>query len=119
MADAKTLEPRKNVFPACCDIYHENDKVILRMEMPGVSKEKLNIQVNNDKLIIDGERTFPEAKGDYLMREIRHGDYHHEFSIDDTIDRNKIEAAIKNGLVTISLGIKESEKPRKIKVEVK
>lgn len=119
MTDTKTLETRNKAFPACCDIYHENEKVVLRMEMPGVSKENLNIQVNNDKLIIDGKRSLPELKGDYLVREIRHGDYHHEFSIDDTIDCSKIEAAIKNGLVTITLGMKESEKPRKIKVDVK
>lgn len=119
MADNKTIEANHKSFPACCDIYQENDKVILNMEMPGVSKENLDIKVDGDLLIINGKKVLKQPNGEYKIREIREGDYHHQFTIDDTIDRMKIDAAITNGVVTLTLGIKESEKPRKINVVAK
>lgn len=113
--EQKTLDSRRT-YSARYDIYHEKDKVRLHMEMPGVSKENLDIKVDGDMLIIHGKRTIKQSSGEYRIREIHSGDYHHEFTIDDTIDRNKIDAAIKNGVVTLILGMKESEKPRKINV---
>jgi HSP20 family protein len=111
----KKTEERKS-FPVCTDIYRENDFVIVKMEMPGVAKEDLDIKVDNDKLIVDGLKKINYPKGEFRLKEIRDCDYHHEFNIDQTIDRNSINAEIKNGIVTLKLGIKESEKPRKIKV---
>ncbi len=106
-------------FKACCDIYEYGGKVFLELEMPGVSQENLDIKVADDMLIIHGRKHIAQEKGSFLVKEIREGDYHHEYSIDDTIDRNKIEASLKNGIATISMGIKESEKPRKISISVK
>jgi HSP20 family protein len=108
-------EIRKNC-PACYDVYEENGQVVLSMEMPGVAKDNLNVKVDNDILIIQGKKSINQPEGDYLIREIRDSDYYHEFSIDDTIDRGKIEASIKNGIVKITLGLKESIKPRKIEI---
>jgi HSP20 family protein len=102
--------------PACYDVYEENGQVILSMEMPGVSKDNLNVKVDNDMLIVHGKKSITHPEGEYLIREIRDSDYYHEFSIDETIDREKIEAAIKNGIVQITLGLKEAVKPRKIEV---
>ncbi len=105
--------------PALYDVYREAETVTLKMEMPGVSKDNLDVRVDGDKLTIYGIKETEEFKGKYILHEIKDCDYHHEFSIDDTIDRNKIEAVINNGIVEISLGIRESEKPRKIKVNAK
>lgn len=115
MSDSKELHERKG-YPAPCDIVHDNTAVFLYLEMPGVTKENLNIRVDKDLLIIDGNKEPVEIEGKYLVQEIRNSDYHQEYTIDDTIDRNSINASIKNGIVTLSLGIKESEKPKKIKV---
>jgi len=119
MADTKALEGKRRIYPAACDIYEENGKVICKLEMPGVSKEALDIKVDGGRLIIDGRKTTEQPKGEYRLHEIRDGDFHHEFTIDDTIDRNKIDAVIRNGVVTLTLYIKEAEKPRKINVVTK
>lgn len=119
MEEKKELETKKRTFPAVCDIFQNEGNVILNMEMPGVRKENLDISVDNDRLIIHGRKKIDHPEGEFKIREIRDGDYHHEFTIDSTIDRNKIDAVIKNGVVILSLGIKESEKPRKITVTVK
>jgi HSP20 family protein len=118
MAD-KTLESKTRARAASCDIYSEDGKVILSMEMPGISKEDLDIRVDNDHLLIHGKMNAKNPDGRFLLREMQTGDYHNDFSLDDTIDRTSIEATVKNGIVTISLGIREDAKPRKINVVAK
>ena len=46
----------KRVYKACCDIYRDTDKVVLRLEMPGVSNKDLDVRVNEDQLIIRGTK---------------------------------------------------------------
>ena len=111
------IEARRMVRSACCDIFNGEDQVILRLEMPGVTKKDLDVKVDNDLLIISGKKELANVDGKYLIREIKSGDYHQEFTLDDTIDRQNIDASIKNGVVTIVLSLKESEKPKKIQVK--
>ncbi|MBF9018519.1 MULTISPECIES: Hsp20/alpha crystallin family protein [unclassified Oceanispirochaeta] len=118
MEETKDLQGMKK-YPAPCDILQNKESVVLHLEMPGVTKETLDINIDNDLLIIDGKKEKVHFKGNYLLNEIRHGDFHQEYTIDNTIDRNNINAVIKNGVVTLTLGVKESEKPRKIKVLTK
>ena len=112
------MEERKDECKllASSDIYKEDDKVVLRMEMPGVNKESLNIQIDGNMLIIEGRRDTTVLQGEYRIKEIRQGDYYHEFTLDDTIDRSKVDARIEFGILTVILKMKESEKPRMIKV---
>lgn len=103
----------------CCDIFQKGDNIIMKMEMPGVSKDDLNVQVDGDHLVIEANKQEPETRGEYRVREIRDGDYRQEFTIDDTIDPAKINAVMKNGILRLELGLKEAEKPRKIKIASK
>lgn len=119
MADRQEREVMEKSYAPSSDIYQDNGKVVLVMEMPGVTGENLDIRVDGDRLLINGKKTVTPPQGEYKVREIREGNYHHEFTIDDTIDRGKIEANIKNGVVTVTLGIKEAEKPRKINIAIK
>ena len=86
--------------------------------MPGVSKNDLNIELNNDELHIVAKRSDEiEEEGEYLLRERPCADYEKVFTIDDTIDREKVEASMENGILYLTLYIKESVKPRKIEVK--
>ncbi|MDX9800707.1 MAG: Hsp20/alpha crystallin family protein [Spirochaetia bacterium] len=110
----------KKYYKACCDIYEKNGQLYLELEMPGVSKENLEMKIENDMLYIHGKKNINNNNKDiFLLKEIRDGDYHHEYTIDNTIDRNKIEATLSKGVATIVMGIKESEKPRKIAISGK
>ena len=115
MKNKKALQTKKTI-PAVCDIYHDEGTVVMTLEMPGVTKETLEIRVDNNLLIIDGKRTSFPADGEFIVREIDDCDFHQEYTIDDTIDRDKIDAKIQNGIVTLTLGIKESAKPRTIEI---
>ncbi len=100
------------------EIREEDGKVLLRIEMPGVAKEDLNIQLTNDELHIAATRSDSiEEEGEYLLRERPCADYDKVFTIDDTIDREKVEASMENGILYLTLYIKESVKPKKIEVK--
>ena len=101
-----------------CDIHRDENMVMLDIEMPGVSKEDLDIRVENDKLTITGRKSSVQGSGRYLIKEIREGVYEREFTLDETIDKSKIDALLEKGLLRLKLHIKESEKPRKIQVAV-
>ena len=115
MRNKKEDNTRKTI-PAICDIYHDKESVIMTLEMPGVTKDSLEIRVDKNQLIIHGKRQSFPSNGEYLVREIQDYDYHQEYTIDDTIDRDSIDAKIQNGIVTLTLGIKESAKPRTIEI---
>ena len=97
---------------------HEADgKVIVELEMPGVTKDGLEIKIENNELHILGKREPMAKEGEYLIKERRDGDFYRVFTLDNTIDQDKIEASLNNGLLTITLGLKESEKPKLITVK--
>ena len=120
MAKDKELTTEKQQRPRLrgrCDICEDEGKIILRLEMPGVEKGDLDINVNNNQLEIVGHRKEDGLQGSYLVRERTQGDYYHLYTIDETVDRDKIDASLENGILTVTLQLKEAEKPKKISVK--
>jgi len=92
------------------------DNYLLELEMPGVTKDGLEITVENNELTIIGHKNVPQPRGTSIYRESRPVDYRRVFDLDPSIDTNRISAKIEQGLVTITLPKTESVKPRKIQV---
>jgi len=109
-------EQRRVIRPVC-DICEDEGAVFIRMEMPGVQREDLDIQIDNNQLSITARRKDPRVAGTYLYRERVDADYHQMYTIDDTIDRGNIEAKLENGVLNVTLHLKEAEKPRRIEVK--
>jgi len=89
---------------------------LLELEMPGVSKDGLEISIENNELSITGRRSNPPIDGTLVHRESRSHDYRRSFEIDPSINREKISARISQGVVTLTLPKAEEVKPRKISV---
>ena len=89
---------------------------LLELEMPGVSKDGLEISVENNELSIVGRRSNPAIDGTLVHRESRPHHYRRSFEIDPSIDSGKIGARINQGIVTLTLPKAEEVKPRKITV---
>jgi HSP20 family protein len=92
------------------------DGYTLEVEMPGVSKENLEMWVENNELTIVGRRSLPSVEGTLLHRESRPENFRRTFEIDPSIDAGKITAKIEQGVVTLTLPKAEQVKPRKITV---
>ena len=113
----KEKEQERFIRPYCFICEEEEGVVTLKLEMPGVSKDQLNIDVDGNELEITGNRELSSSKGTYLMRERPSGTFQQVYTLDDTIDRNKIEASLEGGVLTLNLHRRESEKPRKITIK--
>ena len=92
------------------------DGYTLEVEMPGVSKENLEMWIENNELTILGRRSMPSVEGTLLHRESRRENFRRSFELDPSIDAEKIGAKIDQGVVTLTLPKAEQVKPRKIAV---
>ena len=97
-------------------VTEDGDAYQLKVEMPGVSKEGLEISVENNELSIIGRRTLLPIEGTIIHRESRPENFRRTFELDPSIGADKISAKIEQGLVTLTLPKAEHVKPRKITV---
>ncbi|GAB4366776.1 MAG: hypothetical protein Kow0042_06910 [Calditrichia bacterium] len=98
------------------DIYETEDEMIVRLEMPGVGKENLQVQIKDGYLHISGRRNNSKVPGQYLLRETRDVLFERIFELEDNLDTQKITANYRYGILTITIGKKEEAKPRTIKI---
>ena len=97
-------------------VVEDGDAYLLKVEMPGVNKEGLEISVENNELRIIGRRSLPEIEGTPIHRESRTENFRRVFELDPSIDTSKISAHIEQGILTLRLPQAEQVKPRKIAV---
>jgi HSP20 family protein len=103
------------VTPAA-SVLEDNDAYLLKVEMPGVNKEGLEISVENNELTIIGRRSLPQIEGTLIHRESRADNFRRVFELDPSIDTSKVSARIEQGVLTLTLPKAEQVKPRKITV---
>jgi len=98
------------------NILENKDTYVLELEMPGVSKDGVEITVENNELTIIGHRKDTELKADIVYRESRPLDFRRVFDLDPSIDATHISAKVDQGVLTLTLPKAESVKPKKITV---
>jgi HSP20 family protein len=106
-------------YPAV-DISEDENALVLSADIPGVKMEDIDIKLEQGTLTLSGSREFKkqEDKGGYHRLERSYGSFHRAFTLPDTVDTDKVEAAFDNGVLTITLPKKEVAKPKTIKVAV-
>jgi HSP20 family protein len=105
------------VYVPAVDIYESQDALVVVADMPGVSPDNVTIDVHDNTLTLRGTVSLEEAKGRAHVQEYGVGDYSRQFTLGRTIDQSKIEAAMKNGVLTLTLPKTDVSKPRKISVK--
>jgi HSP20 family protein len=112
-------EPRGAWVPPV-DIFQNGDQeVVIKAELPDMTREQIDITVENGTLTITGEKKLPAEHEEQFHRiERRYGAFSRSFSLPQTVDTAKVAADYKNGVLTIGLPLREEAKPRQIKVEV-
>jgi HSP20 family molecular chaperone IbpA len=110
-----TISSRR--FMPVTDIFETDQALSLIVEMPGVKKENVDVQVENDVLTISGRIDFSNYEGlQPVYTEYNVGDYARSFQLSSKVDQWKIEAQLKDGVMTLVLPKAEKAKPRKIAV---
>ncbi len=115
MSDRNVAQRTRWLAPRSAVGQSRDGKLHVTLEMPGVRKEDLEIRIENNELSIVGRRA-AGPDGRYALRERPVGDYRRTYTLDDTVDHSKIDAALEKGILTITLDLKEQVKPRTIQV---
>jgi HSP20 family molecular chaperone IbpA len=100
--DVEAVQQRAGVAPRC-DVFENKDEVLLVADLPGVEQDGLRIDVSDDRVTLEGKR---EAY-----------DFRRSFVLPDGIDREKITAELKNGVLGLHLPKAAAVKPRRISVK--
>jgi len=111
----ETSQTEQFVAPAA-SVVEDGDGYLLQVEMPGVNKEGLEISTEGNELTITGRRSLLTIEGTLLHHESRRENFRRSFEIDPSIDLNKVNARIEQGLLTVTLPKAEHVKPRRITV---
>jgi HSP20 family protein len=102
------------------DIYEDENKLVLKIEIPGMRQEDLDVRMENNTLTVKGERSFQnEGKEENFHRvERRYGSFYRAFTLPNTIDPNNIKAEYDAGVLRLELQKRPETKPKQIKVNV-
>ncbi len=100
------------------DIWEDKDGITLCADMPGVPKERLNVRVEGNNLIVEGHVGLElAASAEALYADIRSGIYRRTFSLSGELETGKIEASLKDGVLTVHIPKRAELRPRKIEVQ--
>ena len=103
------------------DIYQNGDQeLVLKAELPDMSREDIDITVENYVLTVKGEKKLSGDVKDEQFHHVerRYGAFSRSFSLPRTVDASKVSAEYRNGVLTVKLPLREEAKPRQIKVDV-
>ncbi len=112
--------PEEGVIVPNIELYDRKSELVLRAELPGVSKEDIHLTISDDRLTIKGEVKKQEevSEESYYISEIRYGSFSRSITLPVDVDSEKAKATFKDGILEVVLPKKEEARPREIKVEV-
>jgi HSP20 family protein len=102
------------------DIYEDEHKIVLKLEVPGLTEKDLDIQLENQVLTVKGERKFEqeEKEENFHRIERRYGSFLRSFTVPNTVEPESVKAGYDAGVLKIELGKRAEARPKQIKVEV-
>ncbi|MGO8759030.1 MAG: Hsp20/alpha crystallin family protein [Terracidiphilus sp.] len=102
------------------DIYEDEKKVILKLEVPGMEEKDLDVSVENNTLTVRGERKFAaeEKEENFHRIERRYGTFFRAFTLPTTVDTDSVAASYNAGVLKVELKKKPEAQPKQIKVNV-
>jgi len=115
---------RKEEFPSSewtppVDIFEVGNVFVLKLEVPEVEKDSIDIKIHENELTVKGERKLePDVHPDnYYRMERGYGHFARSFTLAKSIDASGIKAALKDGILRVELPKKEEVKPKQIRIE--
>ncbi len=100
------------------DIYEDEKELVLTAEIPGINEKDVNIKIEDNTLIIHGERKLEKEtrEENYHRIERAYGSFYRSFTLPNHIDQDKIQAEHENGVLKITMPKKPELQPRKVKI---
>jgi HSP20 family protein len=106
-------------FSPAVDIREEKDAIVISAELPGMKPEEVNVSVDGNLLTISGERKFEHEQKEEGYRRIErsYGSFSRSFTLPDTVAIDRLDAEMKEGVLTIRLPKTEKAQPKRIAVK--
>jgi HSP20 family protein len=115
----KTERERELPIIPAVDIFEDAHQLTVQAEMPGVSKDTLNVQVDRDSLLIEGDVALDlPASMSALYADLQTTKYRRTFALSGELETERIAASVKDGLLTVRIPKRAEFRTRKIKVDV-
>ncbi len=102
------------------DVYEDAQKLVLKLEVPGIEEKDLDVRVENNTLTVKGERRFEqeEKEENFHRIERRYGSFYRAFTLPSTVDTEHVQANYNAGVLKLELKKKAEAQPKQIKVNV-
>jgi HSP20 family molecular chaperone IbpA len=114
--EQKSREDNLAIIPAV-DIFEDRNGISVQAEMPGVSKDRLTVQADRNSLVIEGEAVIDMPTGmEALYADVRSTRYRRSFLLSSELEPERIEANLKDGVLTLRIPKRAEYTPRKIQV---
>jgi HSP20 family protein len=109
-------EPTLVMLPPA-DVFEDAEGITLQLDMPGVAKDRLNLQANQNTLVIEGNAQIDMPQGmTALHADVRSTSYRRSFVLSDELETDKTEASLKDGVLTVRIPKRAELRPRRIEV---
>jgi HSP20 family protein len=107
-------------FVPAVDIYEDDKKVMLKLEVPGIEEKDLDVSVENNTLTVKGERKFEkeEKEENFHRIERRYGSFFRAFTLPSTVDTEHVQAKYNAGVLKLELQKKPEAQPKQIKINI-
>lgn len=110
--------PARYVFTPPIDIFENEEGLVLRADLPGVEKETLDLQIQDNRLTLFGRVThYPPPSARIAHQEYQVGDYLRSFILSDQVDYDRITAKLVQGVLEITLPRAPQAEPRRIQIQ--
>ena len=101
------------------NVYEHDDKISIVAEIPGLDKKNVSVEVEEDVLIISGDKHgFDSDGGKCITRELKQSAFTRSFNLGEYLDGGNVSAKFKDGMLSISIPKKEPEQPKKLSVKI-
>jgi HSP20 family protein len=105
-----------NFFSPACEILDRETNFTISLDVPGMNKDEINIEVKDNQLVVNGERKFQSKEDTVLKSERRYGKFSRVFTLPKNVKTEAIEASFSNGVLEITLPKEEKAQARKISI---
>ena len=109
---------RQGPWTPAMDVYETDDRVVVTVELPGVSAEEVDVSVEDSTLTVSGSREFSSevTQESYHRIERRYGAFSRAVTLPPQVDASKVDARFEDGVLTVDLPKIEKAKPKKIQI---
>jgi HSP20 family protein len=116
--EALDIPPRAGRFTPAVDLFDDKLALIVKAELPGMKVEDVGIDVEKGVLTLRGKRELEKREEGSCRIERAYGTFSRSFVLPDTVDPERIQASLSDGILTVSLSKKPASLPRKIDIKV-